>query len=387
MSKHSFIKILTLVITLMVLLDACKKEELNIPVSADNNENSILNLRWYNSDIETKEEFVKGLKWCFSFLGAKLPQDSWSKGVHWQNDKLLTVDFEKLGFSQDALNVIQEINQVFKTSPEYAQSALDAGSWVVNVFNNSAHYYRIVGMPYRLDSFSKKYIFNPKKAAIKESAVAYGSRIIQLPSHSSALKQAFIAEELDSIGITPEPKEYEVMDVMDNGQLRFGIYSTEGILINGSDPTLTEAGKPAKCLWCHEMNIQPAFAAITSMPGYYSPAEFDSIVKVSYEKLQKYRSGIRGEIDFTKLMAHTLLEKLYFRYMEPSAERLAQEWGLSEEEILKKLIGLKTHDHHEFTEMKDLYWRHEVEDFAPSKPMNFTRTLRETDYSEKSIWK
>ena len=377
-------------LAIVLLLDSCTHEPLenhSSKLAALTEEE--LTLNFYQNDNETKDNFETGLKWCFSFLGAQLQEGSWQASTDWLNDKQLKIDFSKLGFNEQALKNIKLLIQLIKQTEEFEITrGIDGGRFVVSVFNNSNHYYKIVGIPTSYPAFASNYQFLKKRAAIVESAVALGERIIQLPSNNDNFKDlGYSAEELsapisDSNFIV---EEREVMDVMPNGQLRFGIYNKNNELVGGADPAISNAGKPAKCLWCHEVNIQSGFVALTKIPGYYSPKEFDSIVSVNSKTLNNHRQGLSNEIDFAKQSQHVELEKLYIRFMEPSLNRLASEWNISESDVQAKLTGLTTHIYPEFPELGELYFRQEVQQFTPFKVLPTTSESRETVGDEPNL--
>lgn len=350
---------------------------------------STIKLRFYQNDTETRAEFETGLKWAFSFLGAKLEEGSWSAAVTWESPTTFQLDVNRLGFNKNALLQLELLMAQFRASEEYrVTGGIDAGRFVVSILNNPNHYYKIVGMPTQLNQFTQTASFLDKRAAILESAVAFKQRLIQLPSESSKINQIkYWAEELlgsitDSSHIVVEN---EVIDIMENGQLRFGIYDTLGRLINGADPNFSAAGKPVKCLWCHETEVQPGFAALTSIPGYYSPSEFDSIVNRNNLDLDFLRSQLSTEINFVDRSNHTEVEKLYFRYMEPSAQRLSLEWNMTQSEVETILVNISTHTHHEFPSFGDLYYRADVEPFSPYATLPSSSSIRETNENEPNL--
>lgn len=374
----SFTNYLGILLLVSVLMNSCKKDDL--PLEQTNP--SVIKLHYYQNDSETKEEFEKGLKWSFSFLGAQLKAGSWESGVNWIHNNLISIDFSKLGFSLNATNQLNLLIQQFILSEEYVKTGgIDAGRFVTCILNNSNHYYKIVGMPKTLDKYNQKANYQHKQVAIVESAVALKERIINLPLSNSEIRDLkYWAEELSGSlkDSTEKVEENEVMDIMANGQLRFGIYNKQKELIGGSDASLTVAGKPSKCLWCHETNIQKGFAALTVIPGYYSPNQFDSIVDVNISELDSYRSSLDSDIDFNDKRAHTEVEKLYIRYFEPSAKRLAAEWNLSEQEVQFLLRQIPTHIQDEFTLFGPLYHRSEVQVFAPYQVLPTASSARET---------
>lgn len=378
---RSICKYLSILLFAGLLMYSCKKEDSSDSKSVFPN-SSAIDLHYYQNDNETREEFETGLKWAFSYLGAELKSGSWEKSVVWRNDKLFSVNFSKLGFSQNATLQLYLLIQQFILSEEYLETGgIDAGRFITCILNNSNHYYKIVGMPRTLDEFTQNANFLSKRAAIVESAVAIKERIINMPlSTKDVARLKYWAEELSgSLKDSSEMvEENEVMDIMANGQLRFGIYNKQKELIGGSDASLTIAGKPAKCLWCHETNIQKGFAALTVIPGYYSPNQFDSIVSMNIQELENYRSLLDSEIDFNDKRAHSETEKLYIRYFEPSAKRLAKEWNMSIQQVESVLKNTPTHTHHEFPEFGDLYYREQIQAYSPYEVLPGAASARET---------
>lgn len=352
-------------------------------------EASTLQLYFYQNDSETKIEFETGLKWAFSFLGAELKNGAWKNATTWQSPTLIQLNIGALGFNTNAQEQLKLLIHQFKTSEEYLEkNGIDAGRFVVCILNNSNHYYKIVGMPNALDKYLSDRQFLQKRAAIFESAVALKERLIQLPlSNSSTTRLSYLSEELSGSlkDSSHQVIEREVMDIMANGQLRFGIYDTTGQLLVGSDPNISIGGKPVKCLWCHETNIQPGFAALSSIPGYYSPAQFDSIIGVNKTTLELYRNSLTPENDLINPTNHTKVEKLYLRYMEPSAKRLAAEWGLTAEDVELKLKNIPTHLHPEFPAFGQLYFRNEIEAYSPYATLPSSSSARETNDNEPNL--
>ncbi|MBL4710030.1 MAG: hypothetical protein JKY48_16495 [Flavobacteriales bacterium] len=370
-----------------ILISSCEDEK-EEPAIAPNLDYEII-LYQYQNDVEIKAEFETGLQWCFSYLGAQLEKGSWAKGTSWLDTQRIQIDVEEFGFDQTALQSLKELISIYKQSEEYSVTGgIDAGRFVVSIFNNSNHYYKIVGMPSVLNNFVSDYTFLQKKAAIIESAVAFGERIINIPQEDGNIHSlGYLAEEIigslsDSSHVV---KENEVMDIMPNGQLRFGIYNANKELITGADTTLSIAGKPAKCLWCHEVNIQTAIAALTAIPGYYSPPQFDSVINQNRTILEAYRASLNTEIDFNDISQHAELEKLYIRFMEPSTKRLSGEWSITEQEVKSRLSNLSTHINHEFPELGNLYHRTEVETYSPYQVIRSTSSARETVLNEPNL--
>ncbi len=387
--KFNIVKLFVLLFVILLVVESCKRDDVVKPPNSSSPEQSRINLAFYQNDSESISQFELGLKWVFSFLGAQLDKGSWSRALIWKSGSLFELRIDELGFSENAQIHLRSLINQFKLSEEYQiKGGIDAGRFVVCILNNSNHYYKITGVPKTFSEFKSQFEFKPKKAAIIESAVAFTERLIFLPKrNNTATALGYLADELAGslVDSTHATIEHEVMDIMDNGQLRFAVYTDQGELIVGADPRFSSAGKPVKCLWCHEINLQCAFAAISAIPGYYSPPEFDSILATDRVVLDDYRAALTPEIDYSDEFQHAELEKLYFRFMEPSAKRLAQEWGKTEAEIKRLLVGIPTHQHHEFLFNEDLYYRADIQQFSPFQVLPSTPSVRETNDDEPNL--
>lgn len=345
-------------------------------------EELIINLRWIKSyPEETSDEVNIGLKWGLSFLGAELPNGSYPEVARWISGNIIELDLSKAGFSRDAEESLKKLLNVFKRSEEYQIfNAIDLGRFIVLTLNSSYHYYAITGAEKSLDIFRNKYSFDSKQFAATKSSVAFGQRLIELPNANDWNEIAFIVGEgegeIDKG--TFKSNEFEVLTIMPNGQLRFALYDAKGELKSAGSPHLTTAGKPAKCLWCHEITLQVLHTAPTPVDGFHSPEEFVQKLQYLTMLIKNYRSTLDGEIDFTRTQEHTLLELLYIGFMEPSPFRLANEWELSIDDIEQNLDGLSTHQHGEFPFLGDkLYERFEADAFSPYSPLKVPEDARE----------
>jgi hypothetical protein len=357
------------------------------------NDSTTLTLRWVKAyDNETKDKVENGLKWALLFLGAELNLGSYESAVTWKQPDKLEVDFSKLGFSSEGLDALAKLTSEIKKSGEYTEKGgIDIGRFIMLTVNSPHHYYKITNAPKTIDDFRKRVSFDTKKAGIIESNIAKGHRVINVPDMNSTdiLRSAFASAE-GSGSITEgsfKISEHEVFDIMPNGMLRFMLYDEAGKLKAAGDTSLGGAGKPSKCLWCHEIVIQPAFISKTHVSGYHSPKEFDDIVNKQMELLKAYRKNLKQDIDYGKTLEHTFTEILYISFMEPSAERLVNEWGIPLEQVKEKLKGLPTHTHHEFPYLGLLYNRSDVEKFAPFSFIRVPESAREPSNYEPDLIK
>lgn len=318
-----------------------------------------------------------GFLWALSFLGAELPQGSFKSSVSWSDEKL-TVHFDQVGFTPRALEAIAQIIAHFKQSQEYKiHQSVDLGRFIALTLNASNHYYAITGIPKTFAAFKQGKVFDAKQFAVTNSLISTNDRIFDLPdsNYTDYKMNAYISNECE--GKIKDGKirttSFEVKEQMKNGQFRFAVYDTAGYLLTAAKG---EAGKPAKCVWCHESNIQPLFTDQIDAPGYYGSDFFRYIINRNILALNAYRETLRSDIDFSRKQDHTFSELLYITFMEPSAERLALEWGMTVDMVKNRVGQAATHTHREFPYLGVLYDRHEIAQFEPYsavQPPTFAR--------------
>lgn len=372
MIKTAINSFFIIVITAVIVV-SCKekKEPVNINLS--------YTINFEGDSIDDKRN---GLKWALSYLGASLKENSFDTFCIQKKNNIISVNFEELGFSEQALPVLGELCDSLKNTEEYKdKNSIDIGAFIALTIGVSKHYYAITNVFPTYKNFKDNY-FNGKEKefAVVKSSVTHNNRKLILHTDSSAVRTAFIAEEgsgsIDSG--TFKAHVFEVFDVMPNGQLRFAVYNEEGKLIDGSPASSGQAGKPAKCIWCHELYIQPLFKKTPDVKGYLTENEFLEVIKLQMEIIDKYRSTLKGGIDFTKTQQHTQMELLYISYMEPSVKKLSQEWGIEEEKLKLILENNAKHKFSEFDFLGDLYNRNELIKYSPYKvyaPISVRETI------------
>lgn len=375
------------IVCILIAADSCSRDAEILPLSEE--KPLVITLKWNKSySSETPQQVETGLQWCFSFLGATLPPSTYKQALEWTSQTHIRINLEKLGFNAGALHAFSALLSKLISSQEYTKTgAIDIGRFVMLTLNSSNHYYKITGAEPDYNTFESRFNYDSMKVAILESSVSKGERLIRLPKGNIPASWGFTAAE--GSGSLKDhsfvAKEHEVITIMPNGQLRFAVYNEQQELIPGANSMHTDAGKPAKCLWCHEIVIQRSFSAVTSLPGYYPIDTFTSIIKRKMELLGQYRSNLSSVLDFTKRQDHTQVELLYSTFMEPSADRLANEWGISINAVKSRLSGLSTHQHQEFIFLGDLYYRKEVEEFAPFKSTHTPGSAREVTADEPDM--
>ncbi len=178
---------------------------------------------------------------------------------------------------------------------------------------------------------------------------------------------------------------------MANGQLRFGLYDLDGHLKATTTRALTDAGKPSKCLWCHEINLQLPFRNVTDLQSYYSTNEFRQLIARATGIIAGYRRTLASKIDFTRLQDHSNAEALYLSFAEPTASRLAAEWNMSVDRVEQLLASrnLKTHPHSERIDDDvlgdQLYDRNDVDSLAPYASVRGPSDMREASSYEPDL--
>mgnify|MGYP001024997073 FL=1 len=362
------------VIIILILLTSCTNSTYNDIVEQDFS----LTLKWNKSyEEDTISNAIIGLQWCLSYLGASLPITE--NGIKNQNPFII-LKINKLGFNVDALEKLKRLNTVIKATEEYQiTSAIDLGRYVSLLIGSSEHYYEITGVPFLLSDLSTSYELKNLGGYVNNSSVSYENRIIRF-SEQDGFNQLFLCSE-----ISPESEEileYETLDLMQNGQVRFGIYNKDGFRISNSDPQHSNAGKPAKCIWCHESEIQPLFNIQDNYDGFIPYLDFKDLLidfKVTHRNLQ---NSLVDGVDFQESLQHIQTELLYISFMEPSAMRLSIEWNININEIENLLDGIPTHNYDEFPFLGDLYFREEIDQYAPFSGLPVSSSVREKSNRE-----
>lgn len=333
----------------------------------------IIHLKWNQSYAEDSfEKAVVGLSWAFSHVGAIKTNQLYDMPVA---GHVLTVNIQQLGFSATAEGHLERLNRVLVDSEEFATNAsIDMGRYVALLIGASEHYYALTEMPLKFTDLLNEYELLPVLGLVDNSAISEKNRILKL-SNQTGLKQFFIMEETDPE--TGEILEIETVDLMSNGQPRFGIFDVSGNRLNVATAESSEAGKPAKCMWCHESGIQPLISLQSTEVGYMTYFQTrDTLFHFRYA-LQAKQQEITTGVDYDQVTEHIEMELLYIGFMEPSAERLSREWNISLTGVNKLLEGYPTHEQEEFPFLGELYDRAMIEDLAPYQSVQVSSSVRE----------
>ena len=352
----------------------------------------VIKLRWIKSyPAQSRSKVNTGLFWALSFLGAKLPADA--QIISWDGT-LVTVDLDAAGVAETSKPAWKKLLHILESSDEYRMmGGIDIGRFVFLSLCSSYQYYALTGVSPSYAEFRARHAFAPRQVAIVESGVAHGNRLIEVAQGEGINSVAFVAfEGTGSLQDHSFQKaDIETLDLMENGQLRFGLYDLDGHLKATATPALTAAGKPSKCLWCHEVNLQPPFRNVTDLAGYYSTQEFKEIVASATRVVAGYRKTLASKVEFRGRKDHSNTQDLYMSFAEPTASRLAAEWNMPLDRVEQLLASrnLKTHPHSELIDDDvlgdNLYDRTDVDSLAPYATIRGPSDMREASSYEPNL--
>jgi hypothetical protein len=335
-----------------------------------------ITLRWNKAyETETIDQVVIGLNWTLANVGAK-----YEIPFRIENGNQILLNVDDLGFSVKAERQFKRLHEKIKNTEEYKHwGAIDLGRYVTLILGASEHYYTINQVPERLSEVMNRYQLEQESGYVTNSGISSHHRIISF-SKQVGWSQFFLSKETDSL--SGNILEYETIEIMENGHLKFGVYDVDSNRVNVADPLFSGAGKPAKCMWCHESKISPLFNPQKSISGYLTYLQFkDSLDQFALDLKQKQFQNKLG-IDFSQVRDHTQMELLYISFMNPSAIRLANEWGMSISAVESKLQGLSTVSNLEHPFLGKLYQRIEIKYLAPYLGAKVSTSVREFSVEE-----
>ena len=359
--------LLSLIVVFHLLLNSCTRDKTEL-YQVDH-----IVLEWHKSyDNDSFEKSITGLNWALSHVGAKYKIQTSEISF---NEETIMIFPERCGLTQRAESTLTKLHQRIAESISYVENGtIDIGHYVALLIGSSEHYYELTDVPKTLSELENQYSFSPDIGYLNNSEISVHDRKLFF-SDQNNLNQLFVSQEIDSL--TGQILEFETLDLMENGQPRFGVYDAAGNRIIGAAPSLATAGKPGKCMWCHESSIQPLFSPQNQQAGYLSPVLLEDTLMFFRNDHKNKQNLLPEGVNFQNLTDHVFMELLYISYMEPSAARLALEWNMTESEVTNLLVGLPIHEHEEFTFLGMLYNREDVEGFAPYSSLSVSSSVRE----------
>ncbi len=297
-----------------------------IPVSAD----------------ETWDEAAAGLTWSLLALGAE-PTGA-LLDIRPQEDGTVeaALDPSALGLSAGGLAALEAALVPVRESDAVAAGAgVDIGRLLMRTLYEPWVYYAVTSACADLDGWLAGTPRALEEAAITASMLTVGDRRIAFPADTSTIGEVrWLAEEGEgslSAG-TFVARATEVVDVMPNGRFRYAIYDADGALTPTADPAHTPAGGPGRCMWCHEWHLMPTVVQ-PDVEGYVPYARFLAAVERDQGRVDDWRAGQGGAVDWSDPAVHTWAERLVDGFLTPSTDRLAREWGVDAETVEAWMIG------------------------------------------------
>lgn len=330
----------------------------------------VVPLRWIpGADGLGWDEARAGLWWALSNLGAAPPADEAGLVVEAEGDDgvTFTLDLGAVGFPAARLPAVEAAVVPVRARAMEA-GAVDLGPFLLGTLYDPGRYYAITGACPTLEAWrAARQAPDPGRYAVTLSLLVAGDRLV-------TFNPAPVVDDADPVGALAElgwlaeegegsladgsfaASEYETVDLMANGQQRYAVYDATGALrAAGAE---SPAGQPGKCMWCHELHVQTGTPDNPSAEGYTSYAEFAAEVAAAEALLASAREATPNAVDWA-YTTHEWAEHLTRGYLEPSAGRVAREWGVSVAEV--EAEGLPTHDNAEFPEWGPLYDRVDVD--------------------------
>jgi len=337
---------------------------------------ALIRLQMYKTyEKNTPQDHLVAIKWCMAYLGSTITSDTSLKGIMVE-DSVIILDIEKLGFQPKTVDYLNSLHQKWKKKEAYkVKNAIDLGRYISLTLGYATNYFELVDIPKKLKKYESKFTFDPNEGLVDNSSVSLVRRTISFSNNHMQNRDFFLATETDSV--YHKVLELETLEVMENGMPKFGIYSRTGKRKNAGTLAFSNAGKPAKCLWCHESQILPMFRKQRDWEGFLKYEELQDSLKMRVARQRAHQDTLWKDRHFLKRWHHEKVEIAYISFMEPSAERLAQEWQMPLKEVKVALRGLETHRHHEFDFLGDLYLRKDVDRVGPWKVVKAPVSVRE----------
>lgn len=364
-------KYLAFLLFLLPLVSSCIHDPRE-PYSHDPNE---ITLKWNASyDMEKMEDAMIGLNWALSHVGAKQRVNGTISSTY------VTINLQQLQFPDYGNTAMVSLHKNLQDSEEYLRNgSFDLGKYITLLIGSSPHYYQITGTPLHLRDVLAKYQLVSSKGFVNNSSISPNHRTLSFSS-PNGLNQLFLSTEIDSI--TKNILEFETLEISENGQPIFAIYSADSLRLDYADPAVSTSGKPAKCMWCHESKINPLFRNQMDSVGFLSFHQLQDSLNFFQNKLYAEQEILSNGVDFSQTQEHVQMELQYIMYKQPSDQRLANEWNLTVEEVKALLVNQLKFTNPEFPFLPAGYHRNEINEFAPISEIGTSTFVREPSSME-----
>ncbi len=317
---------------------------------------------------ETWEKAKQGLWWALSGLGALPPPDEKPLQLISRQDQrvIMELDLAAAGFHPAAVEPLRAaVTPILESDEMRLYGAVDIGRFLMLTLYEPEQYYTISGAAETLAEFRASSMQGEKEwFAVTASLLTESDRLVEFnAAPASVSKMGFVVSEGHGslVGGDFVEQEFEVIDFMDNGRQRFTIYDVSGKRLETA--TISPAGQPGKCMWCHEMRLQTGSSQNQTVPPYLSFEQFRRAISDMQQLIDRTRREQVTAVNYEEYHVHTWSELLAEMFLSPSAERLALEWQLplAETEQLLADAELQTHVHEEYPQFGPLYTRRQAD--------------------------
>ena len=335
-------------------------------------------LMWYGDGAQTWDEARAGLDWSLSNLGAVPPAGGGHLRVLESSETSVrfSVDLGALGLSSDAVAILQGAAR--EVGPD-----ADVGRFLMRTQYEPWRYYAITGACHTLDEWRARWAsVDLVEYAVTNSLLVEMDRRVRFdPTPPSTLGEIrFLAETGGGslADATFEIDEFEVVDVMANGQQRFAIYSPAGDLLPGAPASSSPAGQPGKCMWCHEGSLMIGDVN-PLVEGYLAYSDWLAHLQASQAVVDDVRAVVPTAVDFENYAVHTWSERLVGAFLRPTPARVAAErgWSLSETQAWVDAEGLTLVPDPEYPDLGPTLSRAELDEVL-AVPIRVLGSERET---------
>ena len=312
--------------TALVWLFACGRTALEGTTEAPHRSPDVA-LIWRRSHAaETWAQASSGLAWQLTLLGALPNNGDWLEVDRQVDDRVdFTLHLDRVGLSSMGLEAtLDALAEV--------EDGADLGLFMMRTVYSPWHYYQITGACVELDDWRSR-LELAATFPVTQSAVVAGHRELTLVTEQTAVEgiAAMLSDGEGDVEIGSfEALEFETMDVMDNGQLRFAVYDERGELVPAATPSISPAGAPGSCHWCHEGHPMEEGAAPFG-------DTFDGWIGEQWSLIQDTREQLVSDVDWTDPTVHAAGEMLAHGWLYPNIERLSNEWEIEPAEVERRL--------------------------------------------------
>lgn len=332
-----------------------------------------IRLRWLPVGPEEDWDSARaGLWWSLTAVGALPVDDQALQGLVEEGGGVtFTLDLDEIGHpNSDAL--VEPLSELRDSDEARHLGAVDLGRWLMRAVYEPWRYLAATGACRSLEGWRRRLPTSPTVFVITDSLLVETERAVLYDAEASTYSEiAFLTEEGEGSieGGSFEVEQVEVLDVMDNGRDRYAAYDREGRLI----PSAEIAGLPGRCGWCHEASLigtrpQPEVGVGVTYEAFMADLQAQQEIIDAHRARQ---DTVAPLLDGAR--AHEWAERLVEGFLQPTAARVALEWGTSAAEVEAEAsaAGLRWHTNLEYPEQAPVLWRADVDALLRARAPGF----------------